>query len=75
MKLNAEGEEHLMDSDKSKGDEAAETSAQGEVGDVEDAGETTAAGMITGPTDTKPVGADTMIKVPDAPEQKETSNN
>jgi hypothetical protein len=64
-----------MDSDKNKDNAGPETSAQGEVGDVEDAGETTAAGMITGPTDTKPVGADTMIKVSDAPEQKETSNN
>jgi hypothetical protein len=64
-----------MDADKSKDNDAPETSAQGEVGDVEDAGETTAAGMISGPTDTKPVGADTMIKVSDAPEQKEESNS
>jgi hypothetical protein len=74
VKLSAEGEEHLMYSDKSKDNDAAETSAQGEVGDVEDAGETTAAGMINGPTDTKPVGADTMIKVSDTPEEKENSN-
>jgi hypothetical protein len=64
-----------MDADKSKDNDTTETSAQGEVGDVEDAGETTAAGMISGPTDTKPVGADTMIKVSDAPEQKEEAKS
>ena len=64
-----------MDSDKNKDSAGPETSSQSEVGDVEDAGETTAAGMITGPTDTKPVGADTMIKVSDEPEQKENANN
>ncbi|HEV7374569.1 MAG TPA: hypothetical protein VGN95_07620 [Pyrinomonadaceae bacterium] len=40
-------------------------SVQGDVGDVETAGETTAAAAITGPTDTSPVGADTMLKVAD----------
>ena len=75
VKLSAKGEEHLIDSDKTRDDAETETSAQSEVGDVEDAGETTAAGMITGPTDTRPVGADTMIKVSDEPEQKESSNN
>jgi hypothetical protein len=64
-----------MDFGKSKDDAYPEASTQSEVGDVEDAGETTAAGMINGPTDTKPVGADTMIKIADEPEQKETSNN
>lgn len=64
-----------MDSDKTRDDAAPETSTQSEVGDVEDAGETTAAGMITGPADTKPVGADTMIKVSDASEQKDSSTN
>jgi hypothetical protein len=63
-----------MDSDKTSDDvtsaAAVETSAGSEVGDVEEAGETTAAGMINGPTDTKPVGADTMIKVSDEPVQK-----
>jgi hypothetical protein len=61
-----------MDSVKVDDDEARDDSAQSEPGDVEDAGETTAASAITGPTDTRPVGADTMLKVSDdGPEQKE----
>ncbi len=40
---------------------------EGEVGDVETAGETTAAAAISGPDHQKPVGADTMVKVADAP--------
>jgi hypothetical protein len=77
VKHTIEGEGHLVDSDKTNDDDDAgrEASAQSEVGDVEDAGETTAAGMITGPVDTRPVGSDTMLKVSDEPEQKENSNN
>lgn len=41
-----------------------------DAGDVETAGETTAAATISGPTDTTPVGADTMVKVADAPVRK-----
>ena len=42
---------------------------ESEVGDVvETAGETTAAAAISGPDHQKPVGADTMVKVSDAPE-------
>ena len=41
---------------------------EGEVGDVEMAGETTAAAAISGPEHPKPVGADTMVKVADVPE-------
>ena len=45
-------------------DEAARADANaGGAGDVETAGETTAAAAITGPTDTRPVGADTLVKV------------
>ena len=43
---------------------------EGEVGDVEMAGETTAAAAINGPAHDKPVGADTMVKVADAPERE-----
>jgi hypothetical protein len=46
-------------------------STQGEVGDVEMAGETVAADAISGPTHDKPVGADTMVKVADAPDEDE----
>jgi hypothetical protein len=44
--------------------------AKGDVGDVEAAGETTAAEMIGGTPDTRPVGADTLanIKVSDTPQ-------
>ena len=35
--------------------------------EVEAAGETTAADTISGPPDTKPVGADTLVKVADSP--------
>lgn len=38
---------------------------KGGVGDVETAGETTAASVITGPVDDRPVGADTLAKVDD----------
>ena len=37
------------------------------VGDVETAGETTAADTITGPANQKPVGADTLVKVAEKP--------
>jgi hypothetical protein len=57
--------------DKTNKDDAQTGSADDAVGDVETAGETTAAAAITGPTDTSPVGADTMLKVADAPEGKE----
>ncbi|HKQ99382.1 MAG TPA: hypothetical protein VJT09_01840 [Pyrinomonadaceae bacterium] len=43
----------------------------GGVGDVETAGETTAVAAITGPTETKPVGADTMLKVAGTPEREQ----
>ena len=37
------------------------------VGDVETAGETTAAAAVSGPADTRPVGADTLVKVEGEP--------
>jgi hypothetical protein len=40
-------------------------------GDPETAGETTAAATITGPTDTTPVGADTMAKVSVTPQEND----
>ncbi|HEV7904203.1 MAG TPA: hypothetical protein VGO96_10205 [Pyrinomonadaceae bacterium] len=51
-------------------DAAAQVDAtKGDVGDVEAAGETTAAEMIGGAPDTRPVGVDTLanIKVSDTP--------
>lgn len=35
--------------------------------EVESAGETTAADTVSGPPDTAPVGAETMVKVSDSP--------
>jgi hypothetical protein len=53
----------MRELDKSDTEAAQADSAKGDVGDVEAAGETTAAATISGPADTKPVGADTMAKV------------
>ncbi|HLL73441.1 MAG TPA: hypothetical protein VK363_18520 [Pyrinomonadaceae bacterium] len=45
-------------------DTATQTdSAKGDVGDVEAAGETTAAEMIGGKPDTRPVGVDTIANI------------
>ena len=40
-----------------------EEAERGGVGDVEDAGETTAADTISGPVEEKPVGEDTEVEV------------
>ncbi len=40
-----------------------EEAARGGVGDVEEAGETTAADTISGPTDERPVGEGTEVEV------------
>jgi hypothetical protein len=41
---------------------------------VETAGETTAAATISGPANQRPVGADTMIKVTDAPDESKSED-
>ena len=52
--------------DKIRDDDDDGDSTEGNIGDVvEMAGETTAASLISGPTDTRPVGADTLAKVDD----------
>jgi len=43
--------------------EQTDSTPEGDVGDVETAGETTAAATISGPSHNKPVGADTMAQV------------
>jgi hypothetical protein len=53
----------------------AEAAAAGGMGDVESAGETTAAAAIKGPTDTRPVGADTLAKVDDTRDAAAASDN
>jgi hypothetical protein len=60
----------VKDSFKQRDDSLPEETQRSEVGDLEDAGETTAADTIKGPTDTRPVGADTMLKVSDDENQK-----
>ncbi|MDX6694933.1 MAG: hypothetical protein QOF02_2536 [Blastocatellia bacterium] len=55
--------EQMMEPEKTNDDAAANDATGSEVGDVESAGETTAADTISGPTETKPVGADTLVKV------------
>jgi hypothetical protein len=61
------------DADGVHHDAAGNDSAKGGVGDVEAAGETTAAEMIGGPPDTRPVGLDTIanVKISDTPKPTE----
>jgi hypothetical protein len=55
----------MKESDEVNDSTTPDDSAKADVGDVETAGETAAAAAINGPTDTSPVGADTMLKVAD----------
>ena len=61
----------MKEPDKTNDDAVRSGSEETGVGDVETAGETTAAATISGPTDTKPVGADTMVKVADTASPRE----
>ena len=56
---------------KTESDAAGHDAEEVGVGDVETAGETTAADTISGPPDTRPVGADTMVEVADTPGPEE----
>jgi hypothetical protein len=54
----------MTDRNKSGDDAAHSTSTESDAGDVETAGETTAAAVApTGDANAKPVGADTLVKV------------
>jgi len=53
----------MIETDDANDDAAQTDVTEGEVGDLETAGETTAAEMIGGPPDTRPVGVDTMAQV------------
>jgi hypothetical protein len=54
----------MIDRDENGDDAARGTSTAGGAGDVETAGETTAAAVApTGDANRKPVGADTLVKV------------
>lgn len=59
----------MIEPDGTKTEAAQADSTEGGVGDVETAGETTAAVAISGPADTRPVGADTLAKVAYKPNQ------
>ena len=59
----ARGKLQMMEQERTADDAAQTDSTRDKVGDVETAGETTAAATISGPPNTKPVGADTMAKV------------
>lgn len=65
----------MKEADHVNDETAQNDSTTGGVGDVEAAGETTAAEMIGGAPDTRPVGVDTLanIKVSDKP--KPTSDD
>lgn len=54
----------MSNADRAEGDAAKESRPEDGVGDVESAGETTAAATAGGsPESERPVGADTMVKV------------
>ena len=54
----------MTESSENEKDAGRADAPDGNSGDVvESAGETTAAAAINGPTDTRPVGADTLAKV------------
>jgi hypothetical protein len=65
----------MAETDKPNNDAARPDRAAGHVGDVETAGETVAADTITGPTDTTPVGADTLAKVNDKSDSEESGKD
>ena len=65
----------MMEPEKIKSDEFQADSMESDVGDVETAGETTAAAAINGPVDTRPVGADTMVKVSDTREHTDSDDD
>ena len=64
----------MRETDGTNDSAAQEDSTAGDVGDVEAAGETTAAVAISGPTDTRPVGADTLAKVAYKPDSAESND-
>ncbi len=63
-----------MNNDETNNEAAGVDSTGGpsEAGDMEAAGETTAASAIKGPDDSSPVGAETMVKV--AGDSRKTEN-
>ena len=56
-----------MEKDRVKEDAVETSQGEGAPGDVEQAGETTAAAAIKGPEDERPVGEGTRVEVADEP--------
>ena len=67
----------MTEADDAKNTKTQTDATDGDVGDLETAGETTAAEMIGGPPDTRPVGVDTIadIKVSDSPKSRGDDND
>lgn len=57
----------MSEADKTRDDATRRDSTEDAVGDVETAGETTAADTVSGPENTKPVGEGTSVEVADEP--------
>lgn len=53
----------MAETKRTENDATQAEAESGGIGDVESAGETTAAAAIKGPADPRPVGADTLVKV------------
>ncbi|HEX8773038.1 MAG TPA: hypothetical protein VF735_05490 [Pyrinomonadaceae bacterium] len=62
----------MAETNKPNDDAPRPDSTTTHVGDVETAGETVAADTISGPPDTRPVGADTLAKVNDKSDSAES---
>ncbi len=61
--VHLQGAEQMSEMEKTENDASQVDSTPEDGVDVETAGETTAAATISGPSNPKPVGADTMAKV------------
>ena len=67
----------MTEADNTKDTTQQTDETDGDVGDLETAGETTAAEMIGGAPDTRPVGVGTIadIKIPDSPQPTESDTD
>jgi hypothetical protein len=63
-----------MMNDNSRDDKLQEGLPSDSVGDVETAGETTAAATTGGSVNEKPVGADTLVKTKEEPDAEENKS-
>jgi hypothetical protein len=67
----------MTEADDAKNTKTQAGATEGDAGDLETAGETTAAEMIGGAPDTRPVGVDTIadIKISDSPKPRGDDND